>query len=633
MIPWHDICATNLPLLSEHIRVMATSPAASDASHESDDAQNHGSSKNQQAVKDKECQYCHQKFTSSSLGRHLDQFISKKKPDGIHNVEEIKKIRAGITRRTARGGKRNESIDQTDSHDQSGPTSPRSSNNITTPAFLENPNKATGTTNGVGFNRMGWQATGVITDPMPQSANTNSIPSPLTITTNNANIAAGAKRSFSTYAADLPTSSSTAINETTRALELSLREVLDAVNSATKRTAPLPQAFPFELTAQTFPALCLLLLPTPATLFQPSPFSTAATIPLKPPGPEQLQALRTIIRVTLDQWKWDALAHVQRTASSQTSSTNVAEEAERLSQTSARQTEEALRHLETAFQWFMSVSPEQQYSLWSVELLRAFKSEQDKLKEAKDQIARVSQEASQLQQQIDYLSRCQWPREMALWPPERNTFSSAVQKELQKNDPAAGTSLAKVNSYGTPSVSQTLGGLGEERWDFEKIVNKWKRHVREDRARRGGAGNMLPPLADHHGGESGTPPTTLRKSNSDTSGLHNGLMHNTNPIIDSPTVRNGVYNFGLNDKMTTFANATNNTNPNPNAGPGGNSHRQFAGTPSSLSNANTSHAHTPVTNNVQIISDVHDHMARFAPWFREKELAEEAERLRDASDD
>ncbi|KAG0158228.1 hypothetical protein PDIDSM_5741 [Penicillium digitatum] len=54
------------------------------------------------ASKDRKCQYCQQAFTSSSLGRHLDQFLFKKKPDGIHDVEEIRRIRSGITRRQAR---------------------------------------------------------------------------------------------------------------------------------------------------------------------------------------------------------------------------------------------------------------------------------------------------------------------------------------------------------------------------------------------------------------------------------------------------------------------------------------------------------------------------------------------------
>ena len=57
------------------------------------------------APKDKSCPYCHQPFTSSSLGRHLDLYIKErnpKAPDGIHDVDEIRKIRCGVTRRHPR---------------------------------------------------------------------------------------------------------------------------------------------------------------------------------------------------------------------------------------------------------------------------------------------------------------------------------------------------------------------------------------------------------------------------------------------------------------------------------------------------------------------------------------------------
>lgn len=56
-------------------------------------------------TKDKQCPFCHQNFTSSSLGRHLDLYIKEKNPkpaDGIHDVEEIRKMRGGITRRQPR---------------------------------------------------------------------------------------------------------------------------------------------------------------------------------------------------------------------------------------------------------------------------------------------------------------------------------------------------------------------------------------------------------------------------------------------------------------------------------------------------------------------------------------------------
>lgn len=57
------------------------------------------------ATKDKNCPYCGQAFTSSSLGRHLDLYIREKNPkapDGIHDVESIRKLRGNITRRQVR---------------------------------------------------------------------------------------------------------------------------------------------------------------------------------------------------------------------------------------------------------------------------------------------------------------------------------------------------------------------------------------------------------------------------------------------------------------------------------------------------------------------------------------------------
>lgn len=58
------------------------------------------------APKDKNCPFCGQAFTSSSLGRHLDLYIKEKNPkpaDGIHDVDAIRKLRGGITRRQPRG--------------------------------------------------------------------------------------------------------------------------------------------------------------------------------------------------------------------------------------------------------------------------------------------------------------------------------------------------------------------------------------------------------------------------------------------------------------------------------------------------------------------------------------------------
>lgn len=73
-----------------------------------DDSSQHEDSRTPKysAPKDKSCPFCAQPFTSSSLGRHLDVYIKEKNPkppDGVHDVDAIRKMRGTITRRQPRG--------------------------------------------------------------------------------------------------------------------------------------------------------------------------------------------------------------------------------------------------------------------------------------------------------------------------------------------------------------------------------------------------------------------------------------------------------------------------------------------------------------------------------------------------
>lgn len=469
-----------------------TATPSSEASHESaDEANNNGRQPNSSTsktatVKDKECQYCHQLFTSSSLGRHLDQFISKKKPDGIHDVDEIRKLRGGITRRTARGSRRGRSKENEQDETPSSQT---------TPAPGPQPGTLTSSATELnrvppgGFhyrlNRLNWQATGVITDPTTlDSPVAAAPPTPAVVPSPSG----GTKRSFSTFAQDAnPTSTA----ETTRALELALREVLDSLRAATKHVSPQPSPFKFDIASQTFPSLCLKLLPAPATLFQASPFSTPQSIPISPPGPDQLQPLRQKLTTQIDYWKWQALRLAQPTTS------NIAEEADFLSRSASQWTETALNHLDTSYQNWMAHPPEIRNLLWQVELLRAYNMEQQRVAELEERLEAIQQEANQLQQQVEYLSRCQWPREMALWPPERKTFAHSLREELRlinlnKAPWAEGTDIETPSS-----LADNINARGDK-WDFEKLVNKWKVHIREDKNRR-----MPQPQATTDGGAKG----------------------------------------------------------------------------------------------------------------------------------
>jgi len=116
------------------------------------------------ASKDRTCPYCRTNFTSSSLGRHLDLFIKEKNPkppDGVHDIEEIRRTRGNITRRQARTssakreGSLGSSTKPTPSHDKRSPSFSRHYTNG------DHPDR---TMTSSGLIRAGWEATGVIND-------------------------------------------------------------------------------------------------------------------------------------------------------------------------------------------------------------------------------------------------------------------------------------------------------------------------------------------------------------------------------------------------------------------------------------------------------------------------------------
>lgn len=174
-----------------------------------------GSKLNNQLSKDRKCQYCNQPFTSSSLGRHLDQFLFKKKPDGIHDVEEIRRIRSGITRRQARttAGKRDgspESVHKVGISESYGAAESSASKAREAPVRMM-------------FNTPTWHATGVIND-IPDPSRTLETPRIPTATSRPDSV-------------PLPEYSSRGVPanspDTLKALELALREVLDNIKAAT----------------------------------------------------------------------------------------------------------------------------------------------------------------------------------------------------------------------------------------------------------------------------------------------------------------------------------------------------------------------------------------------------------------
>jgi hypothetical protein len=116
------------------------------------------------APKDKQCPFCNHPFTSSSLGRHLDLYIKEKNPkppDGIHIVEEIRKLRGGITRRQARNSSTKKDDSRSDSISKPSPTEAQPSPSVARAKAEQAPvEKPAGPK--VRFNEAGFEVTGVI---------------------------------------------------------------------------------------------------------------------------------------------------------------------------------------------------------------------------------------------------------------------------------------------------------------------------------------------------------------------------------------------------------------------------------------------------------------------------------------
>jgi len=128
--------------------------------------------KNIPRAKDRNCPFCNQAFTSSSLGRHLDLYIREKNPkppDGLHNVDDIRRMRQGITRRHMRGGKRESSlsVQPAPPNSMDAPASDEGS-----PVFDQTPSLNIQPGEKVRFkvNEPSWLVTGVINNLPPRPA-------------------------------------------------------------------------------------------------------------------------------------------------------------------------------------------------------------------------------------------------------------------------------------------------------------------------------------------------------------------------------------------------------------------------------------------------------------------------------
>lgn len=475
-------------------------------------------------AKDRACPYCQQAFTSSSLGRHLDLYIKSKNPkppDGVHDVDEIRRIRGNITRRQPRnsGMKRERSADgegRGDSHDGSMSPEPVEVRSVPTrdaavpqmiarsqppapsrvqldrftqppppastpalqyrPASYEPPRDlqlrhgeirelaryadrpvhegSTYTAPAAaaavhipsdfrpkpGFNRPNWLTTGVINDlPGKRDATTGRI----------------ARIEEPSHTDQDSRQRSLEESETGSAALLALKEVLGSVWDASLQNS-LTSTLKFDILSLDFPSLCLRLLPAPTTLFTTHPWPTQESWPIEAPGQIQAEALQ----MTID-------SHIRRFQDQARSlgPSTVRSFAEHTPKYSDHDAARFRDHIHQAYGAWMRLSEEQRRSTWQLETLRAFARAEEGKREAESTIEALQKQIEQMNMEISKVKNA--------WRGYPNVESKSGAMDL------AGLTGLRLDKETLKQLSKQ--GLDLSNWDLDKLVEKWRAVVREDR--------------------------------------------------------------------------------------------------------------------------------------------------------
>ncbi|KAI8674992.1 hypothetical protein NCS57_00398700 [Fusarium keratoplasticum] len=441
------------------------------------------------APKDKNCPYCGQAFTSSSLGRHLDLYIKEKNPkppDGIHDVDAIRKLRGGITRRQPRGslgGRRDASTPVgTPKGAVKKDTPIPESDGFRSPAIAKENQLVVDTTMKYsGPFQPTWEATGVMNDiPKRGSWEGDATPEPMK--------RPGMQRTVSKQAIqkaqfDVKQKLSDAM-DTARAAELALRELLSSWRAAKVQLDNNSMPFDFDPLSLDFPALTLQCLQPPPTLFSSTQHPTSTSWSVQSPGQREFDALQAFFKEEFRAWKVTCTSSTTAVMEEFTyppSAGNFRDvrEAVRKAEKTAEQLEAQVdEHLQSAYTVWESLPVQRQQELWVLELARGVGRKHKEAEKMKEQHHRLKQENANLKSQIEQLNKLQQPREFKLATPvtvplERELIAAAYEQAVN-----GGKALGFAMEDSQVDLSSVVS----------RSIERWKSVIASSRASSTGMG-------------------------------------------------------------------------------------------------------------------------------------------------
>lgn len=452
------ITSTAPPKAMQESRVgPATAPGAQMDDHGNEDESGNDANK-PAARKDRACPFCRQQFTSSSLGRHLDLYIKEKNPkapDGLHDVDQIRKMRRGITRRHARAsGTGSMKKDNNKRETSTSSPMPDAPSTMSSPAIgMQSPgvNSVSVPRAQPPLNRLNWQATGVINDLPPR--------------TNGFAQARDASAHDSLRTTHEQRQRELEERDNGHAAELALRELLQTLHAARARIEH-EQMFPFDALSLDFPALVLQVLPSPPTLFSTTPSPTSESWPvLRPPNAATRTSVSTAILTRFAPHLPAPLTNLppRALADALPSTRPPPHDLDLCTADLIRH----LDHLNSTYAHWSSLAPAAQLDAWSLALLRHAAATSTRATDAEKALARVQLELDHLRAQFDTLKAA------GLHGP-----GLALSHPL-------GTTPARLPASLSPETTRELStsaaaDIGAGGWEAEqeRLLSRWRALIR-----------------------------------------------------------------------------------------------------------------------------------------------------------
>jgi hypothetical protein len=213
--------------------------------------------------------------------------------------------------------------------------------------------------------------------------------------------------------------------------------------------------FNFDPYTLNFPSLCLHILPAPSTLFSPTPFPAAESWSIAPPGQKQLDALNRCVRERLLAHQRQRQINQVYPAGGHSNPSSAANSPLPTPPLFDPDPQKLFNHIADAYNHWTQQPDKTRQEYWQIEILRCYARANDLRRETEVQLENARRE-------IEYLKANRWTSGAPDLSPVSITLGTETAKELGKQ------------------------GMDYRNWDFDRLIDKWRAVVRENRSASSG---------------------------------------------------------------------------------------------------------------------------------------------------